>query len=58
MGFGNTCGKEFQAEGTAGEPQGRQRETQKEEFEKMWPERYLKQHWWNSWLWREVQILF
>ena len=26
------------------------RETQKEEFEKMWPERYLKyQHWWNSW---------
>ena len=42
MGFGNTCGKEFQAEGTAGEPQGRQRETQKEEFEKMWPERYLK----------------
>ena len=26
MGFGNICGKEFQAEGTAGEPQGGQRD--------------------------------
>lgn len=37
MGFWKYLWKEFQAEGTAGEPQGRQRETQRKSL-KMWPE--------------------
>lgn len=35
-------GKNFRQREQQGSLRGRQRETQKEEFEKMWPERYLK----------------